>query len=76
MRKNKSKTEDTLADHVCKQLKPLILARISYIPRVPKADWRDLPNIVVKLPDDTKTEKLLVYYVLICLLIIECFLIE
>lgn len=58
MRGDKSKSEDILKDHVCKLIQPLNIARISYIPRVPGADWRDLPNIVVQLSDGSYTKKL------------------
>lgn len=63
MRGDKLKKEDILKDHVCKLLQPLSIARISYIPRVPGADWRDLPNIVVQLSDGSYTKKLSVLIV-------------
>ena len=47
-----------LRDHICKEMSPLVAARMSYIPLAPGADWRDLPNTVVRLSDGTKTQKL------------------
>lgn len=43
-----------LRDHICKNMAPLIQARISRIPTTPGSDWRDLPNISVTLSDGTK----------------------
>ncbi|KAK7495817.1 hypothetical protein BaRGS_00013037, partial [Batillaria attramentaria] len=51
-----------LRDHICKEMSPLVAARMSYIPLAPGSDWRDLPNIVVRLSDGTKTQKLLYNY--------------
>lgn len=42
-----------LLDHICKEMNPLVAARMRYIPIVPGADWRDLPNITVRLSDGT-----------------------
>ncbi|XP_028404799.1 DNA (cytosine-5)-methyltransferase 1-like isoform X2 [Dendronephthya gigantea] len=47
-----------LRDHVCKEMAPLVLARIRYIPQEPGSDWRDLPNVVTKLPDGKTAQKL------------------
>ncbi|KAJ3641135.1 hypothetical protein Zmor_027653 [Zophobas morio] len=47
-----------LYDHICKDMAPVVEARILYIPCVPGSDWRDLPNICVKLRDNTMTNKL------------------
>ena len=52
-----------LRDHICKEMSPLVAARMSYIPLAPGSDWRDLPNIVVRLTDGTKTQKL---WVVLC----------
>lgn len=41
----------TIKDHVCKQMNDLVVERIKRIPKVPGADWRDLPNIEIELPD-------------------------
>nr|XP_039272538.1 DNA (cytosine-5)-methyltransferase 1-like [Styela clava] len=49
-----------LRDHICKEMSPLVAARMSYIPHAPGSDWRDLPNITVKFADGT-TSKLLRY---------------
>ena len=47
-----------LYDHVCKDLGPLVDARMEQIPTKTGSDWRDLPNIVIKLSDGTYTNKL------------------
>lgn len=47
-----------LFDHICKDMGPLVAARMSLIPSKPGSDWRDLPNIVVRLSDGTLTNKL------------------
>nr|ALB00265.1 DNA (cytosine-5)-methyltransferase [Tigriopus japonicus] len=52
------RSSDSLQDHICKNLAPLIEMRICYIPKETGSDWRDLPNIVVQLKDGTFTEKL------------------
>lgn len=40
-----------LKDHICKEMSAVVEARMSHIPTYPGADWRDLPNISVKLND-------------------------
>lgn len=52
------KTQPILYDHICKEMNPLVAARIRYIPLTPGADWRDLPNIEVHLSDGTYAKKL------------------
>ncbi|XP_061383762.1 DNA (cytosine-5)-methyltransferase 1-like [Danaus plexippus] len=47
-----------LRDHICKNMAPLIQARMSRIPTTPGSDWRDLPNISVALSDGTKCKVL------------------
>ena len=47
-----------LRDHVCKKMASLVVARIRRIPQEPGSDWRDLPNIEVRLADGNKTKKL------------------
>lgn len=47
-----------VVDHVCKEMSPLVEARIAHIPQSPGADWRDLPNACVQLRDGTMTFKL------------------
>lgn len=47
-----------LRDHVCKEMQPLVEARMSQIPTASGSDWRDLPNIEVRLSDGTYTKKL------------------
>ena len=48
----------SLRDHICKDMSPVVEARMKYIPCKPGSDWRDLPNIVVKLRDGNQTKKL------------------
>lgn len=50
--------ESVLRDHICKEMAPLVEARMSHIPTASGSDWRDLPNIVVRLTDGTYTNKL------------------
>ncbi|XP_014236147.1 DNA (cytosine-5)-methyltransferase 1-like [Trichogramma pretiosum] len=45
-------------DHECNELEPIVDARISHVPKSSGADWRNLPNIEVKLKDGTRTSKL------------------
>ncbi|CAN7984788.1 unnamed protein product [Ixodes hexagonus] len=48
-----------LRDHICKEMAPLVEARMRHIPLTPGSDWRDLPNAVVRLSDGvTFTKKL------------------
>ena len=53
-----SSTSNVLRDHICKDMAPLVEARIAYIPSKPGSDWRDLPNTVVRLKDGTESVKL------------------
>lgn len=39
-------------------MSPLVAARMRHIPLFPGSDWRDLPNIEVRLTDGTLTKKL------------------
>lgn len=50
-------TDETelVRDHICKEMSAIVEARMSQIPTYPGADWRDLPNISVKLNDGTMT---------------------
>ncbi|XP_025419403.1 DNA (cytosine-5)-methyltransferase 1-like [Sipha flava] len=50
--------ESILIDHICKDMSPLVQARIELIPVNLGSDWRDLPNIKVQLSDGTMTNKL------------------
>ncbi|CAK8688847.1 unnamed protein product [Clavelina lepadiformis] len=50
--------QDVLRDHICKDMSPLVAARMGLIPLFPGADWRDLPNKQVKLSDGTMTKLL------------------
>ncbi|XP_057663832.1 DNA (cytosine-5)-methyltransferase PliMCI-like [Diorhabda carinulata] len=51
-----------LRDHICKEMSTLVEARMSHIPTYPGSDWRDLPNISLKLSDGTSTVKLKYLY--------------
>lgn len=50
--------QTTLRDHICKEMAPLVEARMAHIPTASGSDWRDLPNIVVRLSDGTSSKKL------------------
>ncbi|CAG0886916.1 unnamed protein product [Darwinula stevensoni] len=50
---------DTVKDHITKEMAPIMVARIMHIPTTPGSDWRDLPNISVRLSDGTYTKKLI-----------------
>ncbi|KAK3733077.1 hypothetical protein QZH41_008420, partial [Actinostola sp. cb2023] len=43
--------QPVLRDHICKEMSALVAARMRHIPLAPGSDWRDLPNIEVRLPD-------------------------
>ncbi|KAK5638240.1 hypothetical protein RI129_012535 [Pyrocoelia pectoralis] len=45
-------------DHICKEMAPIVEARMARIPIFSGADWRDLPNIQIRLSDGTYTNKL------------------
>lgn len=47
-----------LRDHICKEMAPLVENRIAHIPIASGSDWRDLPNIAVRLSDGTYSNKL------------------
>uniref|UniRef100_A0A673C4R3 DNA (cytosine-5)-methyltransferase 1 n=1 Tax=Sphaeramia orbicularis TaxID=375764 RepID=A0A673C4R3_9TELE len=47
-----------LRDHICKDMSALVEGRMRHIPLAPGSDWRDLPNIEVRLKDGTMTKKL------------------
>lgn len=49
---------NTISDHICKNMPPLVEARMSYIPLAPGSDWRDLPNLEVRLKDGSYTNTL------------------
>ncbi|XP_072402558.1 DNA (cytosine-5)-methyltransferase PliMCI-like [Diabrotica undecimpunctata] len=51
----RSDNNTLVRDHVSKEMSPLVEARISHIPTYPGADWRDLPNVRVSMPDSTQT---------------------
>ena len=56
-----NKDQPILYDHICKDMNALVAARMRYIPVGPGADWRDLPNMVVRLSDGNYSKKLLVF---------------
>jgi len=58
IRGNASRAQPILYDHVCKEMNPLVAARMRHIPISPGADWRDLPNISVRLSDGSYAYKL------------------
>ena len=47
-----------LVDHICKEMNPLVAARMRLVPIAPGADWRDLPNVEVRLVDGNWARKL------------------
>uniref|UniRef100_A0A8C3AVR0 DNA (cytosine-5)-methyltransferase n=1 Tax=Cyclopterus lumpus TaxID=8103 RepID=A0A8C3AVR0_CYCLU len=47
-----------LRDHICKDMSALVEGRMRHIPLAPGSDWRDLPNLEVRLKDGTMTKKL------------------
>lgn len=47
-----------MKDHICKDMAPVVEARMSHIPLSAGSDWRDLPNMLVRLSDGTTTNKL------------------
>lgn len=49
-----------LRDHICKEMAPMVEARIAHIPSAAGSDWRDLPNISLQLSDGTSAKKLYV----------------
>ncbi|XP_017781710.1 PREDICTED: DNA (cytosine-5)-methyltransferase PliMCI-like [Nicrophorus vespilloides] len=57
-RKIRGGAQSVLKDHICKDMAPLVEARMAHVPLAPGSDWRDLPNIVVKLRDGSFANKL------------------
>uniref|UniRef100_A0A4W4H127 DNA (cytosine-5)-methyltransferase 1 n=1 Tax=Electrophorus electricus TaxID=8005 RepID=A0A4W4H127_ELEEL len=53
-----SQYQPILRDHICKDMSALVAGRMRHIPLAPGSDWRDLPNIEVRLRDGTTTKKL------------------
>ncbi|BES95266.1 Cytosine-specific methyltransferase [Nesidiocoris tenuis] len=51
-----------LVDHICKEMNPIVTARIALVPKTSTGDWRDLPNIEVKLRGGGYSEKLIYKY--------------
>ena len=52
------KGSNVLADHITKNMAPVIEASFEQIPTTPGSDWGDLPSEVVKLKDGSHTKKL------------------
>ena len=52
------KFHSCISHHEAKVMTEIVMARISYIPKVLGADWRDLPNIAITLPSGRQTKKL------------------
>ncbi|XP_076291228.1 DNA methyltransferase 1a [Lasioglossum baleicum] len=50
--------QSLLKDHICKEMAPIVETRIAHIPIANGSDWRDLPNIAVRLSDGTYSRKL------------------
>ncbi|CAD5114719.1 DgyrCDS3762 [Dimorphilus gyrociliatus] len=55
-------TGDTVFDHICKPLNVLVIERIKHVPKSPKSDWRDIPNIEITLQDGRIIKKLVYEY--------------
>uniref|UniRef100_A0A8C5CVZ0 DNA (cytosine-5)-methyltransferase n=1 Tax=Gadus morhua TaxID=8049 RepID=A0A8C5CVZ0_GADMO len=47
-----------LRDHICKDMSALVEGRMRQIPLAPGSDWRDLPNLELRLKDGTLTKRL------------------
>jgi DNA (cytosine-5)-methyltransferase 1 len=60
--RNIRRGSDVLRDHVTKPMSALVEARFRLIPTHPGSDWRDLPNKVMTLKDNTTTRKLVYCY--------------
>uniref|UniRef100_A0A1X7TKI6 Cytosine-specific methyltransferase n=1 Tax=Amphimedon queenslandica TaxID=400682 RepID=A0A1X7TKI6_AMPQE len=50
--------QPVLYGHICKEMSPLVAARMRYLPIGPGSDWRDLPNKCIRLSDGTTAPKL------------------
>ncbi|XP_012137658.2 DNA methyltransferase 1a isoform X2 [Megachile rotundata] len=50
--------QPVLRDHICKEMAPLVEGRMAHIPIASGSDWRDLPNITIRLSDGTYSKKL------------------
>lgn len=55
-------SSESLYDHVCREIGLLCRARIQLIPKVPGADWRDLPNVRHPLGNGIVANKLMYNY--------------
>ncbi|XP_006821782.2 DNA (cytosine-5)-methyltransferase 1 [Saccoglossus kowalevskii] len=53
-----SQHQPILRDHICKEMSALVEGRMRHIPLAPGSDWRDLPNIAVRLSDGNTCKKL------------------
>ena len=61
--------EPILSDHMCKDMNALVHARMQHIPLAPGSDWRDLPNIDVRLSDGNKAKILYVPFETLAILV-------
>lgn len=50
--------QPVLRDHICKEMAPLVEARMANVPTKAGSDWRDLPNLAVRLSDGSFSKKL------------------
>ena len=50
--------QPVLRDHICKDMSALVHARMQHIPLAPGSDWRQLPNLEIRLSDGKTTKKL------------------
>ncbi len=50
--------QPVLRDHIAKEMNPLVHARMQHIPQAPGSDWRDLPNIDIRLSNGELARKL------------------
>lgn len=48
--------------HFTRSVRPLVLKRIELVPKLPYADWRDLPNIAATLCDGSRVDRLAYNY--------------
>ena len=53
-----SEPSSILRDYNCKDMAPLVEARIAFIPSKPGSDWRDSPNTEIRLKNGVMTVKL------------------
>ena len=54
----REKDSKQLRDHICKKYNPLVEKRFELIPTTSGSDWRDLPNDILRLSDQSFSKKL------------------